>query len=62
MPPPTHTWNKASISDVFALNHRQVSAPGQENRMDWFMGIIVWLVVGGICGWLASLLMRTDAQ
>jgi uncharacterized membrane protein YeaQ/YmgE (transglycosylase-associated protein family) len=26
------------------------------------MGIIVWLVVGGICGWLASLIMRTDAQ
>ena len=23
---------------------------------------IVWLVVGGICGWLASLIMRTDAQ
>lgn len=26
------------------------------------MGIIVWLVVGGIVGWLASLIMRTDAQ
>ncbi len=26
------------------------------------IGIIVWLVVGGICGWLASLVMRTDAQ
>lgn len=26
------------------------------------VGIIVWLVVGGICGWLASLIMRTDAQ
>ena len=26
------------------------------------MGIIVWLVVGGICGWLASLIMRTDAH
>ena len=26
------------------------------------MGIIIWLVVGGICGWLASLVMRTDAQ
>jgi len=26
------------------------------------MGIVVWLVVGGICGWLASLIMRTDAQ
>ena len=26
------------------------------------MGLIIWLVVGGICGWLASLIMRTDAQ
>jgi len=26
------------------------------------MGIIMWLVVGGIIGWLASILMRTDAQ
>jgi uncharacterized membrane protein YeaQ/YmgE (transglycosylase-associated protein family) len=26
------------------------------------MGIIVWLIVGGIIGWLASLIMRTDAQ
>ena len=26
------------------------------------MGIIIWLVVGGIVGWLASLIMRTDAQ
>ena len=26
------------------------------------MGIIVWLIVGGICVWLASMIMRTDAQ
>jgi uncharacterized membrane protein YeaQ/YmgE (transglycosylase-associated protein family) len=26
------------------------------------IGIIVWLVIGGICGWLASIIMRTDAQ
>jgi uncharacterized membrane protein YeaQ/YmgE (transglycosylase-associated protein family) len=26
------------------------------------MGIIIWLIVGGICGWLASMIMRTDAQ
>ena len=26
------------------------------------VAIIVWLIVGGICGWLASLVMRTDAQ
>ena len=26
------------------------------------MGIIVWLIVGGIVGWLASLIMKRDAQ
>jgi len=26
------------------------------------MGIIIWLIVGGICGWLASIVMRTNAQ
>ena len=26
------------------------------------MGIIIWLIVGGVCGWLASMIMRTDAQ
>lgn len=26
------------------------------------MGIIIWLIVGGIVGWLASIIMRRDAQ
>lgn len=26
------------------------------------MNIIIWLVVGGVIGWLASLVMKTDAQ
>ncbi|MEH3035465.1 MAG: GlsB/YeaQ/YmgE family stress response membrane protein [Sphingomonas adhaesiva] len=26
------------------------------------MGLIIWLIVGGVIGWLASILMRTDAQ
>ena len=26
------------------------------------INFIVWLIVGGIVGWLASLIMRTDAQ
>lgn len=26
------------------------------------MGLIMWLIVGGVVGWLASLIMRTDAQ
>lgn len=26
------------------------------------INFIVWLIVGGIVGWLASIIMRTDAQ
>lgn len=26
------------------------------------MGLIIWLIVGGVIGWLASLVMRADAQ
>ena len=26
------------------------------------MGTIIWLVVGGVVGWVASMVMRTNAQ
>ena len=26
------------------------------------MNMIIWLVVGGVIGWIASLIMKTDAQ
>jgi len=26
------------------------------------MSFIVWLIIGGIIGWLASMVMKTDAQ
>lgn len=26
------------------------------------MNIVIWLIVGGVIGWLASIVMRTDAQ
>jgi uncharacterized membrane protein YeaQ/YmgE (transglycosylase-associated protein family) len=26
------------------------------------MNIIIWLIVGGIIGWLASMMMKTDGQ
>ncbi len=26
------------------------------------MGLILWLVIGGVIGWIASMIMRTDAQ
>ena len=26
------------------------------------MNLIIWLIVGGLIGWIASIIMRTDAQ
>ena len=26
------------------------------------MGLILWLVIGGVVGWLASIVMKTNAQ
>lgn len=26
------------------------------------MGFIIWIIIGGILGWLASIVMRTNAQ
>lgn len=26
------------------------------------MGFLIWIVIGGVLGWLASLVMKTDAQ
>ena len=26
------------------------------------LGIIIWLVVGGVIGWIASMIMKTDGQ
>lgn len=26
------------------------------------MGIILWLIIGGIVGWIASMIMKTDGQ
>lgn len=26
------------------------------------MNLLIWLIVGGVVGWLASLIMRTDGQ
>jgi uncharacterized membrane protein YeaQ/YmgE (transglycosylase-associated protein family) len=31
----------------------------KEGRM---VGFLIWLVIGGVVGWLASIIMRTDAQ
>jgi uncharacterized membrane protein YeaQ/YmgE (transglycosylase-associated protein family) len=33
--------------------------PSQELSM---INLILWLVIGGVLGWIASMIMRTDAQ
>jgi uncharacterized membrane protein YeaQ/YmgE (transglycosylase-associated protein family) len=38
------------------------SVQHQKPSEDTFMNIIVWLVIGGLIGWVASLFMRTDGQ
>jgi uncharacterized membrane protein YeaQ/YmgE (transglycosylase-associated protein family) len=43
-------FNTANIDEAF----------GSEQEV--LMGIILWLIVGGVIGWLASIIMRTDAQ
>ena len=33
-----------------------------EKELRPFQNFILWIVIGGIVGWLASLVMRTDGQ
>jgi uncharacterized membrane protein YeaQ/YmgE (transglycosylase-associated protein family) len=40
----------------YPLSHRYVTQKGM------VMGLIVLLIVGGIIGWVASMIMRTDGQ
>jgi uncharacterized membrane protein YeaQ/YmgE (transglycosylase-associated protein family) len=34
----------------------------RSNTTGGSMNFIIWLVVGGLIGWVASMIMRTDAQ
>src|SRR5262245_25285604 len=34
----------------------------RSHRSKDIMNLVIWLVVGGILGWIASMVMRTDAQ
>jgi len=35
---------------------------GERITLENAMNLVIWLFVGGILGWVASLIMRTDAQ
>src|SRR5215207_8674706 len=36
--------------------------PRNTRRRDTVINFIIWLLVGALIGWLASMVMRTDAQ
>jgi uncharacterized membrane protein YeaQ/YmgE (transglycosylase-associated protein family) len=43
--------------NIRSINNTPFAAAKESN-----MSLILWLIVGGIVGWLASLVMRTDGQ
>jgi uncharacterized membrane protein YeaQ/YmgE (transglycosylase-associated protein family) len=45
---------------MLPIGHAQVSPT--HNREGGDMNFIIWLIVGGIIGWIASKIMNTDAQ
>jgi uncharacterized membrane protein YeaQ/YmgE (transglycosylase-associated protein family) len=42
-----------------ALFFDQITSLARRRKI---MGLIMWLIVGGVIGWLASLIMRTDGS
>ena len=40
----------------------RVTYTGIVNNKGADMNFIIWIVIGGVLGWLASLVMKTDAQ
>jgi uncharacterized membrane protein YeaQ/YmgE (transglycosylase-associated protein family) len=54
-------WNKHRQRAYSRDTAAGLPARAARNRRK-VMGIIMWLIIGGIVGWLASIIMRRDAQ
>jgi uncharacterized membrane protein YeaQ/YmgE (transglycosylase-associated protein family) len=54
-----HQAQNTAAATAALLGERIRLTATKEKQM---INFIVWLIVGGIIGWLASLVMRTDAQ
>jgi uncharacterized membrane protein YeaQ/YmgE (transglycosylase-associated protein family) len=50
------------VSRAVLVKSFLTGALNQPTRGNKMINFIVWLIVGGVVGWLASLIMRTDAQ
>ncbi|AAW77806.1 transglycosylase associated protein [Xanthomonas oryzae pv. oryzae KACC 10331] len=59
---PSRSSRSTAASRAAASNGAHAPLPVHANREISNMGIIIWLIVGGIVGWLASIIMRRNAQ
>jgi uncharacterized membrane protein YeaQ/YmgE (transglycosylase-associated protein family) len=50
------------IAIAYSTAQRRRASRRQINEERNMINFILWLIVGGVVGWLASLIMRTDAQ
>jgi uncharacterized membrane protein YeaQ/YmgE (transglycosylase-associated protein family) len=53
------------VDHRFAKAHHEsdfIGIPGQDFFVEIKMNFLLWIVIGGVIGWLASLVMKTDAQ
>src|SRR3954447_6787243 len=55
---------RQSLRSVSVGQHMPPGWAGRLQRLEQgkSMNFIIWLVVGGLIGWIASMIMRTDAQ
>jgi uncharacterized membrane protein YeaQ/YmgE (transglycosylase-associated protein family) len=60
--------HRSPVIDAAIASASRGSIPGAERALqvdsteEYPMNFIIWLVVGGLIGWIASKIMRTDAQ
>jgi uncharacterized membrane protein YeaQ/YmgE (transglycosylase-associated protein family) len=54
----------ASVAAGMPLAFKHIALPHStvEKPKGAVMNFIIWIVVGGLIGWVASMIMRTDAQ
>jgi uncharacterized membrane protein YeaQ/YmgE (transglycosylase-associated protein family) len=46
----------------YAIGRPASRCPGEPYLQERHMNLILWLVIGGVLGWLASIVMKTDNQ
>jgi uncharacterized membrane protein YeaQ/YmgE (transglycosylase-associated protein family) len=62
----TGTKGQCSMHQGTILRNRpgghDLSSPDVNTTKETRMNLIIWLVIGGVIGWVASMIMKTDAQ